>query len=226
MRAWFAANVQLTGGAAEAETMDGVEVARRFQAALFDAGLAGLTWPAEYGGQGLSTAHQLAFNEEAEPYAVPTLPLLIGLGMCAPTLHRAGHARSSATGTSRGCCAATRCGASCSREPGAGSDVAGLRTRAVRDGEDWVVNGQKVWTSGAHFSDYGLLLARTNPDVPKHLGLTMFVVDMRSPGVTIRPLRQISGGANFNEVFFDDVHVPGTDVVGEVGRGWQVASPR
>ena len=220
VRAWFAEHVDLTGGVAE--SMDGVAVARRFQAALFDAHLAGITWPVEYGGQGLTTAHQLAFNEEAEPYAVPTLPLLIGLGMCAPTLLEVGsqqqrdrHLARMLRGDEVWC--------QLFSEPGAGSDVASLRTRAVRDGGDWVVSGQKVWTSGAHYSDYGLLLARTDPDVPKHLGLTMFVVDMRAPGVTIRPLRQISGGANFNEVFFDDVHVPGDAVVGEVGRGWQAA---
>lgn len=220
VRAWFAEHVHLTGGVTE--SLDGVEVARRFQAALFDAHLAGITWPVEYGGQGLTTAHQLAFNEEAEPYVVPTLPLLIGLGMCAPTLLEVGtqqqrdrHLARMLRGDEVWC--------QLFSEPGAGSDVASLRTRAVRDGADWVVTGQKVWTSGAHFSDFGLLLARTDPDVPKHLGLTMFVVDMRAPGVTIRPLRQISGGANFNEVFFDDVHVPGDAVVGEVGRGWQAA---
>jgi alkylation response protein AidB-like acyl-CoA dehydrogenase len=220
VREWFAQHVELTGGAGE--SMEGVESARRFQTALFDAGLAGLTWPEEYGGQGLTLAHQLAFNEEAEPYVVPTMPLLIGLGMCAPTLQEVGsqeqrdrHLARMLRGDEVWC--------QLFSEPGAGSDVAGLRTRAVRDGEDWVINGQKVWTSGAHYSDYGLLLARTNPDVPKHLGLTMFVVDMRAPGVTIRPLRQITGGANFNEVFFDDVHVPGDAVVGDVGRGWQAA---
>ncbi|WP_199589281.1 acyl-CoA dehydrogenase family protein [Blastococcus sp. TF02A-26] len=222
VREWFAQHVELTGGDGGDRSLEAVGAARRFQAALFDAGLAGLTWPVEYGGQGLTLAHQLAFNEAAEPYAVPTMPLLIGLGMCAPTLLEVGsqeqrdrHLARMLRGDEVWC--------QLFSEPGAGSDVAGLRTRAVRDGEDWVVNGQKVWTSGAHFSDYGLLLARTDPAVPKHLGLTMFVVDMRAPGVTIRPLRQITGGANFNEVFFDDVHLPGDAVVGEVGRGWQAA---
>ena len=222
VRTWFAEHVELTGGTGDGRSLEAVEAARRFQAALFDARLAGLTWPVEYGGQGLTMAHQLAFNEEAEPYVVPTMPLLIGLGMCAPTLLEVGsqeqrerHLARMLRGDEVWC--------QLFSEPGAGSDVAGLRTRAVRDGGDWVISGQKVWTSGAHYSDYGLLLARTNPDVPKHLGLTMFVVDMRAPGVTIRPLRQITGGANFNEVFFDDVHVPGDAVVGEVGRGWQAA---
>ncbi|SEP28756.1 acyl-CoA dehydrogenase family protein [Trujillonella endophytica] len=222
VRAWFAEHVALTGGASDGESTDAVDVARRFQGALFDAGLAGLTWPVEYGGQGLTTAHQLAFNEEAEPYVVPTMPLLIGLGMCAPTLQELGtqaqrdrHLARMLRGDEVWC--------QLFSEPGAGSDVASLRTRAVRDGDDWVVNGQKVWTSGAQYSDFGLLLARTNPDVPKHLGLTMFVLDMRAPGVTIRPLRQITGGSGFNEVFLDDVHVPGDAVVGDVDRGWQAA---
>jgi alkylation response protein AidB-like acyl-CoA dehydrogenase len=108
-------------------------------------------------------------------------------------------------------------------EPGAGSDVASLQTRAVRDGDEWVVNGQKVWTSGAHHSDFGLLLARTNPEVPKHRGISMFVVDMHAAGVTTRPLRQIDGSAHFNEVFFDDVRLPADALVGELDEGWRGA---
>jgi alkylation response protein AidB-like acyl-CoA dehydrogenase len=108
-------------------------------------------------------------------------------------------------------------------EPAAGSDVAGLRTRAVRDGDNWVINGQKIWTSGAHFSVFGLLLTRTDPDVPKHAGLTMFFLDMRSQGVEVRRIKQISGTSNFNEVFFTDVRIPDTQRLGDVGTGWKVA---
>jgi alkylation response protein AidB-like acyl-CoA dehydrogenase len=108
-------------------------------------------------------------------------------------------------------------------EPAAGSDVAGLKTRAVRDGDDWVINGQKVWTSGAHYSDYGILLVRTDPNVPKHKGLTMFIVDMKQAGVDVRPIHQASGGSEFNEVYFADVRIPDSDRLGDPGMGWKVA---
>ena len=108
-------------------------------------------------------------------------------------------------------------------EPSAGSDVAGLKTKAVRDGDDWIINGQKVWTSGAHYSDYGILLVRTNPDVEKHKGLTMFFLNMKSPGVEVRPIHQMSGGSNFNEVYFTDVRIPDAQRLGETGQGWNVA---
>jgi alkylation response protein AidB-like acyl-CoA dehydrogenase len=108
-------------------------------------------------------------------------------------------------------------------EPAAGSDVAGLRTRAEKDGNDWVINGQKVWTSGAHYSDYGILLTRTDANVPKHKGLTMFYLDMKSPGVEVRPIKQMSGGANFNEVYFTNVRIPDAQRLGNVGDGWSVA---
>jgi alkylation response protein AidB-like acyl-CoA dehydrogenase len=108
-------------------------------------------------------------------------------------------------------------------EPSAGSDVASLRSTAVKDGDEWVLDGQKVWTSGAQYSEYGVVLARTNPDVPKHKGLSMFVIDMRSAGVSVRPLRQMNGGANFNEVFFDGVRIPADHILGEPGEGWRVA---
>jgi alkylation response protein AidB-like acyl-CoA dehydrogenase len=224
VRAWLeqnAARLDLVSDD-EGESLAGLEVAKQFQAALFDAGLAGLSWPERYGGQGLTMEHQLVFNVEAEDYVLPTGPFIIGLGMCAPTLlefgteeQRLRHVPKMLRGDEVWC--------QLFSEPGAGSDVAGLQTRAVRDGDEWVVNGQKVWTSGGHYSDFGLLIARTNVDVPKHLGISMFVVDMRSPGVTVRPLRQMTGDTGFNEVFFDDVRIPAANLVGEVDRGWQAA---
>ena len=225
VRTWLAEHAQRAEdahGTDGPETVEALDVAKRFQAALFDAGLAGLTWPTRYGGQGLTTAHQLAFNEEAADHVIPTGPFIIGLGMCAPTLlehgteeQRLAHVARMLRGDEVWC--------QLFSEPGAGSDVAGLSTRAVRDGDAWVVNGQKVWTSGGHYSDFGLLIARTNVDVPKHRGITMFVVDMHAPGITVRPLRQMTGDAGFNEVFFDDVRIPAANLVGEVDRGWQAA---
>ena len=193
--------------------------AKGFQAALFDAGFAGITWPVEYGGQGLGNAELLAFNQEAQPYDLPSGAFMIGLGMCGPTILELGteelkqrYLKPMLRGEEIWC--------QLFSEPGEGSDVAGLQTRAVLDGDTWVVNGQKVWTSGAHYSDYGILIARTDPDVPKHRGITMFVVDMHAPGVTVRPLKVMTGESPFNEVFFEDVRIPADHVVGNVNEGW------
>jgi alkylation response protein AidB-like acyl-CoA dehydrogenase len=199
-----------------------LERARVYQAALFDAGLAGLTWPKEYGGQGLPGRYQTIFNEEATDFRPPSFIYVIGFGMCIPTVLAHGtedlkqrYVRPGARGEEVWC--------QLFSEPAAGSDVASLRSTAVRDGDEWVLNGQKVWTSGAHYCDYGIVLARTNPDVPKHKGLSMFIVDMRAPGVTIRPLRQMNGAANFNEVFFDGVRLRADHILGDPGEGWRVA---
>jgi alkylation response protein AidB-like acyl-CoA dehydrogenase len=200
-----------------------VTVSQRFQARLHDAGYAGITWPEEYGGRALSAAHERAFLEEAAEYELPTGLFSIGMGMCGPALLTFGteeqkrdYLRPMLRGEKVWC--------QLFSEPGAGSDVASLQTSAVRDGADWVLNGQKVWTTGAHVSDFGIVIARTDPAKPKHAGITMFVLDMNSPGVTIRPLRQMTGGDDFNEVFFDDVRVPSANVVGEIDAGWQAAT--
>jgi len=196
--------------------------AHDYQAALYDAGLAALTWPKDYGGQGLSGRYQTIFNEEAADYITPDGIYTIGFGMCIPTVLAHGseenkqrYVRPAARGEEVWC--------QLFSEPAAGSDVASLRSTAVRDGEEWILNGQKVWTSGAHYCQYGIVLARTDPDQPKHKGLSMFVVDMHAPGVTIRPLRQMNGSANFNEVFFDGVRIPVGQILGEAGEGWRVA---
>jgi alkylation response protein AidB-like acyl-CoA dehydrogenase len=197
--------------------------AKECQRLLYENGFAGISWPAEYGGQSLGLREQIAFNVASLQYDLPLSLYTIGLGMCGPTILAVGteeqkqrYVPPMLTGEEVWC--------QLFSEPGAGSDVAGLSTRAVLDGEDWVVNGQKIWTSGAHNSDYGILIARTDPDMPKHRGITMFIVDLRSPGVTLRPIHQIDGGAHFNEVFFDDVRIPQANVLGGVGMGWQAAT--
>ncbi|GIH26793.1 acyl-CoA dehydrogenase [Acrocarpospora phusangensis] len=208
-RAWLAENLP----ASDPKT---------FMAALHDAGYSGITWPAEWGGQGLTQAEERAFAAVARDFSLPTYVFSIGLGMCGPTLLDRGtpaqkerYVRRLLRGEEIWC--------QLFSEPGAGSDVAGLQAKAERVEGGWLVNGQKVWTSVAQHADLGLLLTRTNVDVPKHKGLTMFVVDMHAPGVTVRPLRDMTGRSNFNEIFFDDVHIPDENRIGDVDDGWSVA---
>jgi alkylation response protein AidB-like acyl-CoA dehydrogenase len=195
---------------------------RAFMARLHDAGYSGITWPLQWGGQGLTQAEERVFAEEAAAHTLPTFMFSIGLGMCGPTLldrgtdeQRARFLRPLLRGEEVWC--------QLFSEPGAGSDVAAVQTRAERDGDTWIADGQKVWTSVAERADWGLLLARTDPDVPKHKGLSMFVIDMRHPGVTVRPLRDMTGRAHFNEVFIDRVPIPDAHRVGTTGDGWSVA---
>jgi alkylation response protein AidB-like acyl-CoA dehydrogenase len=203
-----------------------------FLRARFDAGLAWVRYPAGLGGQGLSRSLQQVVDQEfADAGAPGNSPERngIGLGMAAPTILAYGSAEQQQrwlrplwTGEEIWC--------QLFSEPGAGSDLASLATRAVRMegagevGGDWVVNGQKVWTSSAHIARRALLVARTDPGVPKHRGLTYFAADMTAPGVEVRPLRQITGEAEFNEVFLSDVRIPDADRIGEVGQGWQVST--
>jgi alkylation response protein AidB-like acyl-CoA dehydrogenase len=199
-----------------------VEIAKEFQAALFDAGFAGITWPRDYGGQGLTAAEQQAFDEEAVEYELPTYPFMVSMGMCGPTLVELGTHDQKARYLPK-LLRGEEIWCQLFSEPGAGSDVASLQTRARRDGPAWVVNGQKIWTSRAQMADYGALLARTDPGQPKHAGITMFILDMHSPGVTVRPLRVMSGKSPFNEVFLDDVRIPDSAVLGAVNDGWRAA---
>ncbi|MCU1641344.1 MAG: acd [Nocardia sp.] len=199
-----------------------IEECKRFQNALWQAGFAGITWPEKYGGQGLGAAELLAFTQEAADFSLPTQPFIIGLGMPGPTILELGteeqklrYLPSLLRGEEIWC--------QLFSEPGTGSDVASLRTTATRTEDGWVINGQKIWTSGAQWSDFGAIIARTDPTVPKHQGITMFIVDMHSPGVTVRPLVVATGDAAFNEVFFDDVRVPADAVIGEVNQGWAAA---
>jgi alkylation response protein AidB-like acyl-CoA dehydrogenase len=200
-----------------------VAAAKVWKAKEYDAGFGWLTGPEEYGGRALPVAYERAYRGIAAEYAIPKQTVFtIGLGMVAPTILAHGIPEVKARylpqlyrGDLVGC--------QLFSEPIAGSDLAGIQTKAARDGDEWVVSGQKVWTSGAQFSDIGEIITRTAPDKPKHKGLTMFVVDMKAPGVEIRPLRQMTGGASFNEVFFEEVRIPDSHRLGDVDEGWGVA---
>jgi alkylation response protein AidB-like acyl-CoA dehydrogenase len=196
--------------------------AREFQAALYAAGYSGITWPTEVGGQGLGTAEAQAFSDEAAEYDLPTGPFIIGMGMCGPTVVDLGTPEQKSRYLPK-LLSGEEIWCQLFSEPGAGSDVASLQARAVRTDDGWVLNGQKVWTTNAQWADYGAVLARTDPDRVKHGGITMFIVDMHAPGVTVRPLRDMSGRAPFNEVYFDDVHLSADSVIGEVNQGWHAA---
>ncbi|MBG0566381.1 acyl-CoA dehydrogenase family protein [Actinoplanes aureus] len=199
------------------------DAARAWQAALYEAGFVGVAWPVEAGGLGGTLMQQAIVDQEMARLGLPALINLIGIGMCGPTVIVHGSDGQKERYLQR-LLRADDLWCQLFSEPEAGSDLAGLRTRAVRDDDGgWRVTGQKVWTTLAHIADFGILLTRTDPDVPKHRGLTMFVVDMKAPGVTVRPLKQMNGEAHFNEVFFDDVAVPDAERLGEVGDGWRVA---
>jgi len=197
--------------------------ARAWAQQVFDAGFGWITGPVEYGGRGLTGDHQRAWGRVSADYQTPSLSVYgIGLGMVAPTIlaHATDEVKSAYLRAMwRGDIVACQLFS----EPSSGSDLASLQTRAVRDGDEWILNGQKVWTSGAQVSDIGEIICRTDPDQPKHRGLTGFVVDMHAPGVDVRPLRQMTGGASFNEVFFTDVRVHDSHRLGDVNGGWTVA---
>jgi alkylation response protein AidB-like acyl-CoA dehydrogenase len=198
------------------------EFLKDWQRRLHAAGYVGLDWPRAYGGRGATVMEQAIFYEEMARAHAPELPNIIGLDMAGPAIIRHGTDAQKARHLAR-ILSADHIFCQGFSEPNAGSDLAALETRAVPDNGDFVVTGQKVWTSFAHYADWCILLARTHPAAPKHQGLTFFLVDMRSPGVTVRPLRQASGDAEFNEMFFDGVRVPAANVVGGVGGGWKVA---
>ena len=193
-------------------------------AAPFDAaaGWACLRWPKEFGGRAATSIQSVIWGQEESRFRTPANIFTIGHGMCGPTVMTHGSEEQKKrwipkmlTGEEVWC--------QLFSEPAAGSDLAGLRTSAVRDGDDWIINGQKIWTTGAQFSDWGILVTRTDPTAPKHKGLTYFVVDMHSPGIEVRPINQINGGQGFNEVFFTDVRIPDENRLDDVGNGWRVA---
>jgi alkylation response protein AidB-like acyl-CoA dehydrogenase len=201
---------------------DIVEVAKAWQKKKSDGGWVCLHWPKEYGGRGASPVERVIWQQEEGVYFKLTSPFQIGEGMCGPTVMAYGSEADKrrylpkiASGEEIWC--------QLFSEPAGGSDVAGLRTRAERDGDGWIINGQKIWTSGAHYADYGILITRTDPNVPKHKGLTMFWIDMKSRGVEVKPIKQANGMQEFNEVFFTDLRVPDSQRLGAVGDGWNVS---
>jgi alkylation response protein AidB-like acyl-CoA dehydrogenase len=191
--------------------------------AAAEAGLGGIAYPAEYGGAGLTLAHDKIWREEKAGFPAIDREYIISHGMCLPMINEYGTPAQKVafmpdmiSGRTLWC--------QMFSEPGAGSDVASLQTKAVLDGDEWVVNGQKVWTTLAHRSDFGLVVARTDVNLPKHAGISMFILDMRSSGVEIRPIHQIDGGSHFNEVFFTDVRIPADWLVGDLNSGWRLAT--
>ena len=199
-----------------------LEQAKVWQKRKYDAGWACIGWAPEFGGRGASAIEEVIWRQEESQYDLPATFFLIGQGMIGPTLmawasdeDKARFLPPLASGEEVWC--------QLFSEPAGGSDLAALRTRAERDGDDWVINGQKIWTSGAHYSDYGVIVVRTDPTVPKHKGLSYFYVDMKAPGVEIKPIKQLTGDSDFNEVYFTDVRVSDSQRLGEVGQGWQVS---
>ena len=204
------------------KTGDIIAASKAWQKKKAEAGWACLHWPKEYGGRGASPIERVIWGQEEGVFGKLSGLFIIGHGMCGPTVmafanedHKRTRLPPLASGEEIWC--------QLFSEPAGGSDLAGLRTRAEKDGDDWVINGQKIWTSGAHHSDWGLLIARTDPNVAKHKGLTMFFLNMKSPGVEIRPIKQANGQSEFNEVYFTNVRIPDHQRLGKVGEGWTVS---
>jgi alkylation response protein AidB-like acyl-CoA dehydrogenase len=230
-KAWIAANApkqyedelrKASLGRIQLRSANILEVAKAWQKKKADAGWAVPHWPKDYGGRGASPIERVIWQQEEGVFGKLGALFIIGHGMCGPTMmayaaedQKRHYLPPLASGENIWC--------QLFSEPAGGSDVAGLRTRAEKDGDDWVINGQKIWTSGAHYSDYGILITRTDPTVPKHKGLTMFFLDMKSPGVEVKPIKQANGHAEFNEVYFTDVRIPDAQRLGAVGDGWNVS---
>jgi alkylation response protein AidB-like acyl-CoA dehydrogenase len=231
-RSWLAGNLERRGPVragprprgADHKTIEGIATQRLIQRKLFEAGYAGIAYPKEYGGAGLTPEHERAFDEEARAYTTPDLGVAGGttFGVCIRTMlaHASPEFLRQHIPT---ILAGDELWVQFFSEPEAGSDLAGIRTRATRDGDRWILNGAKIWSSGAYYADYGMCLARTNWDVPKHRGLTWFAVRTAAPGVTIQPITEINGDAEFCQEFFDEVELSDDDIIGEVDHGWRVA---
>ena len=203
-------------------TIDPVKFAKAWQACKADAGYACLLWPKEYGGRGATPMETVVYGQEEAKYPLPGGVFGIGIGMAGPVMMKYATEEQKLRYLPK-LLRGEEIWSQLFSEPAAGSDVAGLRTRAIRDGDDWIINGQKVWTSGAHYSDYGIIVTRHDPSLPKHMGLTYFFLDLKSPGIEINRIKQISGDSNFCEVFFSDVRIPDSQRLGEVGDGWSVS---
>ncbi len=226
VRAWLELNiprqwVRRAMGTSEVPRPEAYEFLREWQRKLWEVGFIGLTWPKEYGGQGLSFVEEMILHQEMALLKAPSILNILGVGMAGPTIIAYGTEAQKKRYPVK-ILSADEIWCQGYSEPNAGSDLASLQTRAVKDGDAWVINGQKVWTSLAHLADWMMLLARTDPDAPKHKGITYFLLDMKLPGVTVKPLKQLTGDAEFNEVFFDNVRVPESQVLGGVNNGWQV----
>ena len=228
-RAWLEANAeyQKPGDARQdplGERIDDatLQAAKAWQKKKADAGWACIRWPAEYGGRGATAIQGVIWSQEEAKFDTPPNIFSIGHGMCGPTIMAHGTPEQRQKWLP-GLLSGEEIWCQLFSEPSAGSDLAGLRMTAVRDGDEWVMNGQKTWTTGAQFCDWGILVARHDPNVSKHAGLTFFVVDMKAPGTEIRPITQINGGQGFNEVFYTDVRIPDAYRLGEVGDGWRVS---
>lgn len=223
-REWLEKNAEPKSGSSRESFADKdfLEAAKEWQKKKYDAGWAMLHWPKEYGGIAASPIERIIWAEEESKFNVPRGIFEIGLGMCGPVMmeyatdkQKEKYLPAMAEGTEIWC--------QLFSEPSAGSDVAGLRSKATQDGDNWIINGQKVWTSGAHFCDYGILVVRHDPSLEKHKGMTFFFVDMKSAGIEVKPIKQITGGSSFNEVYFTDVVIPDSQRLGAIGDGWKVA---
>ncbi len=225
VRQWLDVNAPKKREGSDPEGGDSMGASKAWQAKKAAAGYACITWPKEWGGQGGTPVQNVIFGQEEAKHPIPPNPFQIGLGMCVPTVMTFAddETKKRFVGPAiRG----EEIWSQLFSEPSGGSDVAASRTKAERvpDGSgDWLINGQKVWTTGAQFSDFGIVIVRTNPDVPKHKGLTMFWLDLKDPGVEIKPIHQMSGGSGFNEVFFTDVRVKDSQRLGAEGEGWKVS---
>lgn len=221
-RAWLAEKMPRLDDAAASDE-DNWDRDRELQRRLFEGGFAGLSYPVEYGGGGYPFEYQAVFNQESVPYEMPYALNFPTLAICGPALLETGSDELKREQLPK-MIAGERIYCQFLSEPSGGSDLAGLLTRADRRGDEWVINGSKVWSSSAHNSDYAMCLARTDWDVPKHEGLTMFVFPIHQPGVTVRQIEMVNGSSEFCEEYFDDLIVPASAVVGEVGDGWRVAT--